>query len=212
MAVVTIEPLLYGHGPNHYQQTCFSLFLCNMRTSVMQTLGSFSLVSIFRRFDCTKLYLMPTSVMQTLGSFSLLSLCGRFDCTKLHTMPTSVMRTLGSFSLVSVFRRFDCTKLHTIPTSIMQTLGSFSLVSVFRRFGCTKPYTMPITREFIRHQRSENSLATTQNWPAKFCLFPERALLFHNNSPLALHYSPAARILKENPGEVSNRKDFVEGL
>ena len=53
-------------------------------------------------------------------------------------------------------------------------------------------------RVFIRYQRSENSPATTQNSPAKFCLFRERALLFHNNSPVTLHYSPAI-ILNEIP-------------
>ena len=36
-------------------------------------------------------------------------------------------------------------------------------------------------RVFIRHWRSENSLATTQNSPPRFCLFPERALPLHNN-------------------------------
>ena len=52
-------------------------------------------------------------------------------------------------------------------------------------------------RVFIRHRRSENSLSTLQNSPAKFCLFPERALLFHNNSPATLHCSPATTILNE---------------
>ena len=33
-------------------------------------------------------------------------------------------------------------------------------------------------RVFIRHQRSENSLASKQNSPAKFPLFPERPSLF----------------------------------
>ena len=52
---------------------------------------------------------------------------------------------------------------------------------------------------FIRHRRSENSPATIQNSPAKFRSFPERALLFHNNSPVTLHYSPATTILNEIP-------------
>ena len=43
-----------------------------------------------------------------------------------------------------------------------------------------------VLRVFIRHRRSENSLSTTQNSPAKFCLFPERALLFHDNCPTTL--------------------------
>ena len=47
-------------------------------------------------------------------------------------------------------------------------------------------------RVFIRRRRSENSPATMQNSPAKFRLFSERALLFHNNSP-------AITILNENP-------------
>ena len=51
----------------------------------------------------------------------------------------------------------------------------------------------------IRHWRSENSLATTQNSPAKFHSFPERALLFHNNSPVTLHYSPVTAIINEIP-------------
>ena len=53
---------------------------------------------------------------------------------------------------------------------------------------------------FIRHWRSENSPSTTQNSPAKFRSFPERALFFHNNSPVTLHCSPATTILIENPG------------
>ena len=57
---------------------------------------------------------------------------------------------------------------------------------------------------FIRHRNNlENSLSTTQNSPAKFRLFPERvpqrALLFHNNSPATLHCSPFTTILNENP-------------
>ena len=50
-------------------------------------------------------------------------------------------------------------------------------------------------RVFIRHRRSENSPSTTQNSPVKFRSFPERALLFHNNSPATLHCSPATTIL-----------------
>ena len=50
---------------------------------------------------------------------------------------------------------------------------------------------------FIRHRRLEKSLATTQNSLAKFWLFPERALPFHNNPPL--QYSPATPVLNENP-------------
>ena len=44
-----------------------------------------------------------------------------------------------------------------------------------------------------------NSLSTTQNSPAKFHSFHERASLFHNNSPTTLHCSPASIILNENP-------------
>ena len=54
-------------------------------------------------------------------------------------------------------------------------------------------------RVFTRRQRSENSLATMQNFQAKFRSFSERASLFHNNSPATLHYSPAATVLNENP-------------
>ena len=56
-----------------------------------------------------------------------------------------------------------------------------------------------IFRVFIRHWGLENSPATTQNSPAKFRLFPKRALPFHNNSPVTLHYSPATTILNEIP-------------
>ena len=38
-----------------------------------------------------------------------------------------------------------------------------------------------------------------QNSPAKFCFFPERASIFHNNSPVILHYSLATTILNKNP-------------
>ena len=34
-----------------------------------------------------------------------------------------------------------------------------------------------------------------QNSMAKFCSFPGRALLFHNNSPVTLHCSPATAII-----------------
>ena len=51
----------------------------------------------------------------------------------------------------------------------------------------------------IRHQTSENSPATTQNSLAKFCMFPERALPFHNIPPVTLQYSPATPVLNENP-------------
>ena len=51
-----------------------------------------------------------------------------------------------------------------------------------------------VQRVFIRRRRSENSLVTTQNSPAKFRSFSERAKLFHNNSP-----SPATTIPNENP-------------
>ena len=53
---------------------------------------------------------------------------------------------------------------------------------------------------FIRHQRLENSPTTMQNSPAKFRSFPERALLFHNNSPITLHYSHDTTVLNEIPG------------
>ena len=49
-----------------------------------------------------------------------------------------------------------------------------------------------LCRVFIGQRRSENS-------PAKFCLFPERAWPFHNNPPVTLQYSPATLILNENP-------------
>ena len=52
---------------------------------------------------------------------------------------------------------------------------------------------------FIKHWRSENSSATTQNSLAKFCLFPDRALSFHDNRPVTLQYSPVSPILNETP-------------
>ena len=64
-------------------------------------------------------------------------------------------------------------------------------------------------RVFIRHRRSENSPATTLNFPAKFRSFPERALLFHNNSPVTLHYSPATTILNEIPAISFNEPDII---
>ena len=45
----------------------------------------------------------------------------------------------------------------------------------------------------------ENSPSTRKNFLAKFHLFPERASLFHNNSTVTLHCSPATTILNENP-------------
>ena len=38
-----------------------------------------------------------------------------------------------------------------------------------------------------------------QNSAAKFLSFPEKASLFHNNSPVTSHLSPATTILNENP-------------
>ena len=44
-----------------------------------------------------------------------------------------------------------------------------------------------------------------QNSSAKFCSFPERDLLFHNNSPVTLHYSATTIIiLNENPEQCVN--------
>lgn len=40
--------------------------------------------------------------------------------------------------------------------------------------------------------------------------FPERALLFHDTSPVTLHYSPATTILNENP--VHCTKSYVSLL
>ena len=51
----------------------------------------------------------------------------------------------------------------------------------------------------MRHRRFENSAATTQYSPAKFCLFRDRALPFHNNPPVTLQYSAATPIPNENP-------------
>ena len=51
----------------------------------------------------------------------------------------------------------------------------------------------------MRYRRLENSAATTQYSPAKFCLFRDRALPFHNNPPVTLQYSAATPILNENP-------------
>ena len=65
----------------------------------------------------------------------------------------------------------------------------------------------------MMHRRSENSPSTTQNSPAKFRSFPERALLFHNNSPVTLHCSPATTILNENPAVMkeANQRSSEQG-
>ena len=52
---------------------------------------------------------------------------------------------------------------------------------------------------FIRHWRSENYPAAAQNSLAKFCLFPEKGLAFHNNPPVTLLCSPVPPFLNENP-------------
>ena len=52
-------------------------------------------------------------------------------------------------------------------------------------------------------------MATTQNSPTKFCLFPERDLPFHNNPPVTLQYSPATPILNENP-VLSKRRENAQ--
>ena len=66
-------------------------------------------------------------------------------------------------------------------------------------FSCTLCVILIVSllfhfRVFIRHQRLDNSPSTTQNSPAKFRSFLERALLFHNNSPATLQCSPATTI------------------
>ena len=71
------------------------------------------------------------------------------------------------------------------------------LVAIFH--GGKMMIKQPINRVFIRHRILESSLATKQNSLAKFCLFLERALPFHNNPPVTLQYSPATPILNENP-------------
>ena len=65
-------------------------------------------------------------------------------------------------------------------------------------------------RVFIRHRRSENSSATTQNSPAKFCLFPDGALPFLNNPPVTFQYSPVSPILNETPAKVKNNNTIKE--
>lgn len=55
---------------------------------------------------------------------------------------------------------------------------------------------------FIRHQGSENSPATTQNSLAKICLFPERALAFHNHPPVICCILTLIKLLiNENPAK-----------
>ena len=59
--------------------------------------------------------------------------------------------------------------------------------------------TCNFCRMFIRLQKSENYLATTLNSQAKFHLFFERALFFHNDSLVTLYYSSSTTILNESP-------------
>ena len=81
----------------------------------------------------------------------------------------------------------------------------YIVCSAYRACSCSlffkAPYPYPpfIIRVLIGHRRSENSSATTQNSPAKFCLFPDRALPFHDNPPFTLQYSPVSPILNETP-------------
>ena len=58
---------------------------------------------------------------------------------------------------------------------------------------------------FIRHHRFDNSPATLcRIGQLNFAYFSERALLVHDNSrsPFTLQFSPAARILNENPEDM----------
>ena len=55
-----------------------------------------------------------------------------------------------------------------------------------------------ISRVFTRQSRLENSPATTQNFLAKFCLFAERPLPFHNNPSVTLQYSLVTPILGDS--------------
>ena len=57
-----------------------------------------------------------------------------------------------------------------------------------------------ISRVFTRQWRWKNSPATTQNSMAKFCLFAERALPFHNtgNPSVTLQYSLVTPILGDS--------------
>ena len=66
-------------------------------------------------------------------------------------------------------------------------------LSIYLRWQCPKA-TLHELRVFIRHWRTGNYPATTQNSAAKFRLFLERTLPFHNNPPVTLLYSPATPI------------------
>ena len=68
-------------------------------------------------------------------------------------------------------------------------------------------FLQQVTRVFIRHQRSENSLFTTQNCPGHVRqpmttgTFYTNVKYFSKYSPVTLHLSsPATRILNEKPG------------
>ena len=87
--------------------------------------------------------------------------------------------------LITTVTVVKATILYLLLTGIQETQEQASssthkeaLSTVTNRFELQE-----VCRVFIRHRRSKNSPATTQNSPDKFCLFPVRALLFHN-SPL----------------------------
>ena len=44
---------------------------------------------------------------------------------------------------------------------------------------------------------------------AKFCLFPQRDLPFHNNPSVTIQYSPATPIVNENP-VLSKRREKAQ--
>ena len=84
-----------------------------------------------------------------------------------------------------------------------QSWTSLSVIIIEMRWKARSTSTLHLswyTGCSLGNRRSENSPATTQISPAKFCLFPERALPFHNNPPLTLQYSPVIPILNENLG------------
>ena len=95
----------------------------------------------------------------------------------------------------TTFRVLICVQMHPV---------------LFENMPSTTVY-LYIHRVFIRYRRSENSPSTTvyTEFSAKFCSFPERALLFHNNSPATLLCSPATTILNENPAYM---QDFSESI
>ena len=116
---------------------------------------------------------------------------GRLARPKSFTYGISILLLLPVLMRVKQAKPFGYSEQLLILQKTLMSTGSQK--REFYKISFSPVFT---SRMFISHRRSENS-------PAKFLSFPERALLLHNNSPVTLQYLPATTILNEIPDFIS---------